>query len=62
MERKKIVKKRSPRPKKRTSIWRHARKIIPFILLFLLLLLSMMAAGYMIFLHAAPSQVTTTGS
>ncbi|MCX5869616.1 MAG: hypothetical protein NTY00_03060 [Deltaproteobacteria bacterium] len=58
MERKKIVRKRSGGRKKRKLTWLNARKIIPFSLLFFLLLFSMAAAGYVIFFRATPMPVT----
>lgn len=57
MERKKGVRARSAGRQKRKKSWLNIRKMIPFLLLFLLLLFSMAAAGYMIFFRAAPSQV-----
>jgi hypothetical protein len=54
MERKRIVRKRSAGRKKRKLSWLTARKIIPFSLLFLLLLFSVAAIGYVIFFRAAP--------
>jgi uncharacterized metal-binding protein len=57
MERKRIVRKRSPGRKKRKLTWLTGRKIIPFSLLFFLLLLSVAVVGYVIFFRAVPSQV-----
>ena len=54
MERKKIVRKRSAGRKKTKLTWLTGRKIIPFFLLFLLLLLSVAVVGYVIFFRAAP--------
>jgi hypothetical protein len=57
MERKKIVRKRSAGRKKRKMYWLNGRKIISFSLLFVLLLLSMAAVGYVIFFRATPIHV-----
>ena len=54
MERKKIVRKRSAGRKKRKLSWLTARKIIPFSLLFFLLLFSVAVVGYVIFFRATP--------
>jgi hypothetical protein len=54
MERKRTVRKRSIGHKKRKLTGVNARKIIPFSLLFLLLLFSVAAIGYVIFFRAAP--------
>lgn len=54
MEQKKV---RGAGRKKRKKNWLSVRKVIPFLLLFLLLLFSLAAAGYMIFFRAVPSQV-----
>ena len=58
MEQKKIVRKRSVGRKKRKKSWLNGRKIIPFLLLFFLMLFSMATTGYVIFFHAAPSHAT----
>ena len=54
MERKRTVRKRSAGRKTRKLTWLTARKIIPFSLLFILLLFSVAVVGYVIFFRAAP--------
>ncbi|MBA3005599.1 MAG: hypothetical protein KKB91_11525 [Proteobacteria bacterium] len=62
MERKKIVRKRSTGRNSRKRSWLNVRRVIPLFLLIFLLLFSMAAAGYVIFFHATPSQVSLSGS
>ncbi|MEK6201474.1 MAG: hypothetical protein N2A40_03510 [Desulfobulbaceae bacterium] len=62
MEKKKSVRKRTGGSKKRKRNWLNVRKVIPFLLLSLLLMFSMAAAGYVIFFHATPGPVVLSGS